>query len=360
MSDPPGLEPPADPLAPPESPGPDATAATATEPPRPGWAARIRFRGSPAVRFAAAALVAAAGVVAVWLLLVGTEPGQRLENAALRGAEFRTDLDRQAALDRLSQVTASTFGLVAVGCFLVGQLRKRGWLATVVVVSMAAGVAMTELLKAVLGRPELVGGPAWIVQNSFPSGSAAVATAVALGLYVVAPDRLRWLALTAGVVVAAFISESVQTSGWHRLSDTVGAACMALVAMFAGLWLLARAGLVLPSDRGHVDRRVAAGLWLVAGVALALGTVVLLLLALFPVLTTPVDAERALLQTAFPLIGTGWTVVAILLAARVVEPFTLGVSAPPTEAAPGNATRSPSHRPDGVGAGVADRVIPGH
>src|SRR3954447_16437332 len=155
MSAPPGLEPPAEPVAVPETPGPDAIAAAVAEHARPSDAVRVRLRDSPAVRFGITAIVAAFGVVAVWLLLVGTEQGQRLENAALRGAEFRTEIDRQAALDRLSQVTAATFGLVAIGCFLVGQVRKRGWLATVVVVSMAAGVATTELLKAVLDRPEL-------------------------------------------------------------------------------------------------------------------------------------------------------------------------------------------------------------
>ena len=288
----------------------------------------------PALAFGLTAVVAVVGLLLTWVVLVGTAEGQRLENAALRGAEFRSELEQQAAIDRLSQVSVTVFGLAILVCFIVGQLRKRGWLATVVVLSMAAGVASAELLKAVLARPALVDGPVWILRNSFPSGSAAVATAVGLGLYLVAPDRLRWLALTIGTAVAGIISEAVQTSGWHRLSDTIGATFIAIAALFAGLWVLARAGYVQRSDRGRIDPRVLGGLWLAAAVVLTFGTVVLVLLALFPVLTTPVDARRALLQTAFPLIGTGWTIVAILGASRVVEPFTLGTTGGPARRDP--------------------------
>ncbi len=276
------------------------------------------------VRFAVAGLVAFGGALLTWLLLVGTETGQRLENAALRGAEFRSEADRQAALDRLAQISIAVFAVAIVACFVVGQLRKRGWLAAVVVGVMGASVVLAELLKDVLSRPDLVGGPAWLLRNSFPSGSAAIATAVAVGGILVAPDRLRWLVLPFGVAFAAIISEAVQTSGWHRLSDSIGSSCLVIAIAMGGLFVLARNGLVHESDRGGVDRRLSGGISVIAGVALALGTFVLVLIVLFPLLTTPIEARRALLQTAFPLIGTGWTLVAILAVARVIGPFTLG------------------------------------
>ena len=283
-----------------------------------------RQTARPALAFGATAVAAVLGVALTWLLLVGTTTGQQLENAALRGAEFRSEVERQAALDRLSQVSVTVLALGILTCFVIGQLRKRGWLATAVVVSIAASVVIAELLKSVLGRPPLVDGPAWLLRNSFPSGSAAVATGLALGLYLVAPDRLRWLALTVGVIVAALISEAVQTSGWHRLSDTIGATLLSISGLFGGLWALARAGLAQPSDRGRIDPRLAGGVALAAAIPLLIGLALLGLLVLFPVLTTPVDARRAFLQTAFPLLGTGWTVAAILGATRLVEPYTLG------------------------------------
>ncbi len=276
------------------------------------------------VRFGIVGLIALAGAFLSWLLLVGTETGQRLENAALRGAEFRSEADRQIALDRLGQISIAVFAVAIVACFAVGQLRKRGWLATVVVGVMGVGVVLAELLKDILGRPELVSGPAWLLRNSFPSGSAAIATAVAVGAILVAPDRLRWFVLPFGVAFAAIISEAVQTSGWHRLSDSIGSSCLVIAIAMGGLVVLARNGLVRESDRGGVDHRLAGGISAVAAIALTIGTVVLVLIALFPLLTTPIEARRALLQTAFPLLGTGWTIIAILTVARVIEPFTLG------------------------------------
>jgi hypothetical protein len=314
-----------------------------------GRLSRASSSGRPAVAFGLTATVAFVGLVASWLILVGTAAGQRLENAALRGAEFRSEPERQAALDRLSQVTVTVFVLAILACFVVGQLRKRGWLATTVVVAMGSAAVLAELLKDVLARPPLVDGPVWILRNSFPSGSAVVATAVAVGLYLVAPDRLRWLALSAGVVGAAVISEAVQTSGWHRLSDTIGATCLTIAVLFGGLWALARAGRVHAGEHGHVDARVAGGLWLAASVVLTFGTIVLVLVALFPVLTTPVDARQALLQTAFPLIGTGWTIVAILAAARIVEPYTLGTAASARPFPGGHPLPAPEPRPVGSG-----------
>ncbi len=304
---------------------PDALIGDATAEARPTRRRWMPARAAHAdVRFAIAGLIALAGLLLTWLLLVGTETGQRLENAALRGAEFRSDADQQAALDRLAQISIAVFAVAVVVCFAVGQLRKRGWLATLVVGVMGGSVLLAELLKDALGRPELVSGPVWLLRNSFPSGSAAIATAVAVGAILVSPDRLRWLVLPFGVAFAAIISEAVQTSGWHRLSDSIGSSCLVIAVAMGGLLILARNGLVQESDRGGVDHRVSGSLSVVAGIALALGTFVLVLIALFPLLMTPIEARRALLQTAFPLIGTGWTIVAIVAVARVIGPFTLG------------------------------------
>ena len=171
---------------------------------------------------------------------------------------------------------------------------------------MGVAVVLSEVLKDVLPRPALVDGPAWILRTSFPSGSAAVAAAMAIGALLVAPDRLRWLVVPAGAIYAAVIAEAIQTTGWHRLSDTLGGVLLVLVVAAAGLAVVARAGLVQPSTHGRIDRRVRTGVLVAGTVAIGLGTIIPLA-ATFPLLASPDSGRRAFLQTAFPLVGSGLT-----------------------------------------------------
>jgi hypothetical protein len=232
--------------------------------------------------------------------------------------------DREAARERLSQLTVVTFALATTAVFVTGLIGGRGGLGVLAAGMMVASVVAAELLKEVLPRPGLTPGPAWLLRNSFPSGSAAVATSIAVGSFLVAPDRLRWLVLPLGALYAAVIGEAIQSSGWHRLSDTIGG-CLLVVALASALLaLFARAGLVHRSDRGRVNPRIGNALVIGAVVALLVGAVLVVLPGIFPLLATPEGSRRAFLQSAFPLIGAGLTVLAISLFARLVEPYTLG------------------------------------
>ena len=102
----------------------------------------------------------------------------------------------------------------------------------------------------------LVDAAPWLIRNTFPSGSAAVAVAIAAGAILVVPDRIRWLALAAGALYAAVIVDAIQIVGWHRLSDTVGSGLLVTAVAAAGAALMARAGLAQPSTSGRIDRRV--------------------------------------------------------------------------------------------------------
>ncbi|MEX1104437.1 MAG: phosphatase PAP2 family protein, partial [Dehalococcoidia bacterium] len=203
-------------------------------------------------------------------------------------------------------------------------LRGRAALAALVGVVMVVSVVLAELLKEVLPRPALVAGPAWILRNSFPSGSAAVATAIAVGALLVTPDRLRWLVLPLGALYAAAIGDALQIAGWHRLSDTVGGALLVISVASAGLVVLARLRLVQPSPHGRVHPRVREVLVALALVALVVGTVMLVLVVVFPLLGSPEGGRRAFVQTAFPLFGAGLTIMAVVAFSRVIEPFSLG------------------------------------
>ena len=311
-------------------------------------------RPAPELRFAGVALVALVLLVTTYVLFAGTELGQRLENAALRGAEFRSEAEREASLARLSQISVAIFVLAIGAVFWVGLLRRRGGLGSLVAGVMVVSVVAAELIKDVLPRPELVAGPAWILRNSFPSGSAAVATAIAIGTFLVAPDRLRWAVLPIGAIYAAVIGEAIQATGWHRLSDTIGSTLLVIAVAGGGLVLLSGANLVQPSAHGHVDRRIRDGLTVLALVAFGLGTVPLLLVTIFPLLATPEGARRVFLQSAFPLFGAGFTILALMLFARVVEPFSLGRARPTSDARPLSATGSEPRTADwtrGQGSG---------
>lgn len=294
-------------------------------------------RFGPVVRFGAVAIIATGLLVLTYLILVTTEPGQRIENLALLGAELRSNAEREAALGRLSVVTVAIFALALVAVVTTGFLRGRERLALVVAMSMVGAVVIAELLKVVLPRPALIEGPVWLLRNSFPSGSAAVAASIAIGALLVAPDRLRWMVLLAGVVFAALIGESVQTTGWHRLSDTVGGVLIVIAVSAAGLVLLASTGFVAGSDAARIDARFRAALVIVAAGAVVLGIGLALLPAVFPLLAEPAGARRSILQTAFPLVGVGVTVLATVAFARVIEPYSLGLR-------PGRSDR-PEHDP---------------
>ena len=261
---------------------------------------------------------------ATYLVFVTTETGQRLENLALRGAALRTDSERETGLARLSQVSILIFGAALVAVFVVGLIRRRPRLGIAVGGLMIVSVVAVELLKNVLPRPLLVEGPTWILRNSFPSGSAAIAVAIAIGAILVSPDRLRWVTVPVGAAYAAIVVEALQTTGWHRLSDTLGSVLVVIAIASAGLALLARAGQVQLSEHGRIDRRVRTILLVTALVAFAVATIVLAIGSVFPLLTSSDGGRRVFLQTAFPLVGIGFVGLAIVAFARVVEPFTLG------------------------------------
>jgi hypothetical protein len=290
----------------------------------PGRLAAWSSRVSPERWFAAAFLVALAALAAVYLLVVATERGQSIENLALRGAEFRSVAEREAAIERLAQLSVGLFAASIAIVLLVGLIGRRPAMGIVVGLVMGASVVATELLKDVLPRPALVEGPAWLLRNSFPSGTAAVAAAMAVGAILMSPDRLRWAVVPIGAAYTAIVADAVQTTGWHRLSDAVGGVLVVVAVFSAALAVIARAGSIVRSEHGRIDRRVRLLVIGLAAAAVAIGAVVLAIAAAFPLLTTPTGGRRVFLQTAFPLIGAGLVVAVIVVFARVVEPFTFG------------------------------------
>lgn len=297
---------------------------------RPGPRGSRRFaprpgpRRTPVVRFGIVAVIAAGLVWLVYAVFVLTEAGQRAENLALEGAALQTAGDRADSLGQLSQISLASLGLAMLFVVLVAWTRRRAILGIGVVAAMATAIALSEILKAMLARPALVEGPAWLLRNSFPSGSATVAACVGVAILFVSPGRIRWLALPVAGILAAIIGQATQIAGWHRMSDALGAVLLAIAVNAAMLAVLAAAGYVTESGGGRISRRVRWSVGLAGLATIVLGGAILLIAVVFPVLRAPSGASGAFLHTSLDLVGAGATIVAFVVIARLVEPFSLG------------------------------------
>ena len=273
------------------------------------------------MRFLAVLAVSLTLFVATYLVFVGTAPGQRIENVALLGAELRSDAEVEAALGRLSIVTVAIFALAVVVVLAVGFLRRREPLAGG---RRADGGWWCSPRSSRPSSPTRARrGPGLAAAQQLPERerrgrrldrhrrAAGGARSVALG----DPGGRR--------AFAALIGEAVQTTGWHRLSDTLGGVLLVIAVAAAGL-SSCPPGFVSRRPRPTSIPRLR-GLLLIGGAgAVIVGAVLAVLPAIFPLLGTPDDARRSILQTAFPLVGAGVTVSAVVAFARVIEPYSLG------------------------------------
>jgi membrane-associated phospholipid phosphatase len=170
--------------------------------------------------------VAGASVFAIYLLVVRTYWGQRLDEHAFVGHNFFTSGAAQAH-SFLRIVSVGSLVLAVVLIAAVAIMRRRPRLALIAAASIGISVLSTELLKLiVLERPTLA--PSYIFDNSYPSGHTTVGMSVAVAVMLVVPRRLLIpTALGAGALGAAF-GVAVVAAGWHRPSDAVGAFLLVL------------------------------------------------------------------------------------------------------------------------------------
>jgi membrane-associated phospholipid phosphatase len=124
--------------------------------------------------------------------------------------------------------------------------------------ALAASIAVvganvsTQALKVWTAEPRPVDSPAGahVAAQSWPSGHATAAAALALCLVVVAPSRLR---LPAAIVAGAFalgVACSVLVLGWHLPSDAMGGFCVAAAWTLAAVAL---AGAAAPQTEGEAE-----------------------------------------------------------------------------------------------------------
>lgn len=219
-----------------------------TAEPQAGPAAGGEPSGSPPVpapdrRLARRLFVASAGGVvgaaACYLLMVRTTIGQRFDWAASFGASRSNPRVQADSSDLLQRITADSFAVVLAIIVIIGLVRRRPWLG--LGAALAAGVAVvgTDILKDhVLTTPDLV---MLGHVNSFPSGHTATAVSCAMALVLVSPPRWKAAAAVGAGAYGWITAAQVQTAGWHKTSDAMGAACLAFasVTFIAGVmaWL---------------------------------------------------------------------------------------------------------------------------
>jgi hypothetical protein len=214
----------------------------------------------------------------------------------------------------------SVMSVIAATCVVgfIALARRRVFLAVVAVLFVAGANLTTQVLKhVVIHRPDF-GLPSGDRFNSLPSGHTTVAASVAVAVVLVLPPRTRGVAAVLGTGYTALTGIATLAAGWHRPSDVVAA------ILVVGAWA-AGAGLVLvlaqrrtafsdPADA----HPYAAGLLVLAGVALLV--IAMLALALTDVgRSDPGVLGRRRLFAAYAggsagIAGTACVVMALMLA----------------------------------------------
>jgi membrane-associated phospholipid phosphatase len=186
-----------------------------------------RRRGRPALTGAFAPLSLAAlcalAMALLWALAEHVYALQVRDTAVLR--DFMTlngpgvgGLCR-VLLHLLEPGLFTIWGLALVLFAIAGE-RARLALAAVAVMTLAPLSA--ELLKPLLAHPHVTLGLAHIGAASWPSGHATAATALALSAVLVAPVRLRPMALIGALAFMLAVGVALLIREWHLPSDVLG------------------------------------------------------------------------------------------------------------------------------------------
>jgi membrane-associated phospholipid phosphatase len=271
------------------------------------------------VRLAAIALVGLALFVALYVLAVRTPEGQRLGNAALAGQRVMLERGTSGAERVLGWIGTASLAAGTFALVVVALIRRRPRLALATAITVVGSVLISIVLKSVfLDRPTLADATGLPVHNSFPSGHATAAAAVAAGLVLVAPSILRGKVGVLGAIYAAAVAYATVAAGWHRPSDVAGSSAIVLAAAaLSSAWLVGTGyGRRIQREPGHRGRSpIAATALLSAGAAL--------ILAGFLGMAGPIEAVGSGLPLTEPLQDA--TFIALSTASVGVTVFTLAL-----------------------------------
>ncbi len=172
-----------------------------------------------------AALASAAVLVATAWFFVTTRLGQLIDDAALSGADAGPLTLTQAILPILNVVSVPFVAAAVVGAVVIAVAQRRWSIAGAAVLLLVGANVTTQVLKAILPRPDLDATLA--LSNSLPSGHTTVAASVAATALLIAPQRWRGPVAIGGALYAIATGLATMAIEWHRASDVVAAFAVA-------------------------------------------------------------------------------------------------------------------------------------
>lgn len=222
--------------------------------------------------FAALAGGCALATAIAFLVAIRTAEGQRLDDAARgRLSAFDEPGAYTATESLLETISVSSLALFGLGIMAIAIIRGRPRLALGAGAVVLGANLTTQVLKSGLDRPDLVNGLG-ASPGAFPSGHVTVAMSLAMGLVLVAPPALRWLAAVAGCGYAAIVGMAVLALDWHRPSEVIAGylVCVGWAAAVAAILVAARGTRELGEGGPSVANRVGAVSAVVVGVVFVL------------------------------------------------------------------------------------------
>lgn len=187
---------------------------------------RARVIGGTMLVLGVAAVVAAVTVMM-------TSLGQRGDERAMwsMAVPARTSRLLSAWLD---VVSVEFIAVVLAGAVVLAVLRRRFSRAAAALVVVAGANVTTQLLKALLPRPDFGIGLAH--DNSLPSGHVTVVTSLVVAALVAAPAPARRVMTCLATAAGTLTGAAVLILRWHRPSDVIAA--FGVCAVYAGLGLM--------------------------------------------------------------------------------------------------------------------------
>lgn len=222
----------------------------------------------------AALLFLLLGVLAYWLG-VGNVLGQRAEASVLEASDFTESPPAPLSLVSVPMIVLAlaVIALVALWSHGIGRA------ISVLVFGMAALVASQLLKNLWLERPQLFELDA---SNTFPSGHMTVFAVLCAASIWAVPRGARAAVAVMSAFLLGVVSWQLLHFGWHRPSDVLGALFLVSCSFAVAAWIgprRSRRGAAQPSVVNSVISKVALITLSIAGIALVLGGLALILLA---------------------------------------------------------------------------------
>ncbi|UWZ39972.1 phosphatase PAP2 family protein [Dactylosporangium roseum] len=192
------------------------------------------------------AVAGTVGFVEVWRFFVQTEQGQLLDYVALTGNSIGRARVESIVDNTLNGISVLSLAVATVVIGFIALARRRVALAVGAVLLIGGANATTQVLKAVIYRPDLgVDVERAAAGNSLPSGHTTVAASVAVAFVLVLPARTRGPGALVAALFAALAGVATLSAGWHRPSDAVAA------LLIVGAWAAVTGLFIVLAQRRH-------------------------------------------------------------------------------------------------------------